>query len=157
MAVKFSDDERAAILAESFGILERRDEALANAKHASLLPPSETTNERHRRQIDERNARWARERNRREADAVRTAATMDREQQAAWDNWVLAHISSARAKHDEVIAEALARYVGEELDKQRANFELKLDALRAELAKLRGIDDGIVGLLPPRPKRNAAA
>jgi hypothetical protein len=165
MAISEAD---AAILEESFALLERRNEF--PPLEETLAQPSETRNQRARREIAERSARSAVERKNREAEIARKTAassTMDPDTQAKWDAWLQMHLRRAlddfRENYREVVAEVIAEVTAAEdakLVKLRADFELKLDALAADFAKHRAVETGgVVDLLPPVPhrKRNASA
>ena len=116
-------------------------------------------NQRDARLIEERNAEWAAKRAERERSAAN--AEMLRARQS--DTWVMGHITCAlaerdqywRAVHAEVLAEQHKR-MDDALAKLRADFELRLGAQTAEIAKLRAVaDGGVVDLLPPVPHQEA--
>jgi hypothetical protein len=163
---KFSDEEREAILQQSFETLERLDETLAQPAQKGQL---EDRLERWKREGDEIEERRAAQRDRRlgaKTKAVRKASTMDAETQAKWDAWLKAHVTRALADRDELWREVHAEVLVKErkatdakLVKLRNDFEHRLDALRAELTKERALDDGAVVDLPALPlrKRHAAA
>ena len=89
MAREYSDDERAAILAKSFELLSRdvrdtrqvsepemdRDEMLRQ----ELARPTETRNQRCRREIEERNAMWAAKRATAEAENLEAQLARERD------------------------------------------------------------------------------
>jgi hypothetical protein len=171
----FTPEQAEAIIAESFALLERRrgqeitstPEPTHEEIRQALAEPCETSSERHRRKATERQEHRMMERDRRrddEANTVRTTSTMDAASQASWDAWALAHIANEREFQREVHAQVIAeerKHIRAELKRMRSDFELKLDELRTELTKQRGIEGGgIVDLLPPVPLRkrgNAAS
>lgn len=133
----FSPEEAAAIIAESRELLERRhDEMFAREPEHELPPleeilrqPCESRNERARRELAERDARWAAQRRLRtltDADALATGEAELEER-----------LAGMRAEQREValslVEDALATF-GEEIC---ALFERQLAALEVELKNLR--------------------
>lgn len=147
---KFSDEERAAILQQSFETLERLENFKVEDRDPErrewTLPEPEPPRQRR---------------------SQPTAAEVEMLRAQQWDAWVTGHITRAIAERDafwrEVHAEVLAeerQKTNTKLKRLRADLELKIDALAAELNKQRAVEDGgVVDLLPPVPqrKRNAAA
>ena len=174
---RFSDEERAAILERSLELLTHdvRGQEITSSPEPTheeilqqaLAQPVETTNERHRRELTEKAERRAMERDKRrdnEAQFVRRAAAMDAATQAGWENWLRTRLDAEReAERDrwrEIIPEVLAterKETDAKLDRLRAGLELKIDALRAELAKQRAVEDGLVIDLPPLSLRKPDA
>ena len=149
---KFSDEERAAILQQSFETLERLENFKVedrDPERREWTPPEPEPESPRRRRSQP------------------TAAEVEMLRAQQWDAWVTGHITRAIAERDafwrEVHAEVLAterKKTDAKFARLRAEFELRLGALAAELNKQRAVADGsIADLLPPVPqrKRNAAA
>jgi hypothetical protein len=145
---KFSDDEAACILAESRAILERREyELCAPAEEVSepelesiLRQPCETRNQRDRREIEERNARWAegRRMSRARRILIDTVAARQLEAKCA------AMIDQAQAKQRDYVSQLLTELLAAFRDDVMGEVDAAFGEMRkqlAELGKARGLDD----------------
>jgi hypothetical protein len=146
---KFSDEEREAILEEMRSNLESaragpshdgvgfetssRDEVDdAAVRGEAMREPTETLNQRHARELLERDEQWARERRQREREAQARA----REAEPDWSA-VDTRIASAAAGEREFVFAVLEELIPEIRDRQAKALAAAVAPMKTEMAQLK--------------------
>lgn len=168
---QYTPEERTAILAEARAALEpTAGERTDVADHAGAeawpargpLIPVRSTAAMDRWRAEqvalESERKDARERQQADDERQRERAVNKKmRNDDGWNQWAIGLIRRELAEHDDSVAEAVAKFTVDEIDKVRAELLAAIGELRAEFAVARAHDDGSVIDLPMLPRRHDAA